>query len=358
MPSRPDRTTGPTSLAIWSGIWVLYLVWGSTYLGIAVAIDTIPPFLMAAIRFAIAGAVLLAWAVLRDGRDFRLPTRPQLRDSVVVAALLLGSGMGMVAVGEQTVPSGLTAIFIAMMPLWIAVFGRLFFGERLPTIALLGIGLGLGGIVVLAWPGDASLAGVEPIHLAAVIVSPISWSLGSLYAAHKAHLPERPAVASGVQMVAGSIVLGAMALVAGEPTRFAPADISTASLTALLYLIFVGSVFAFSVYGWLLRVAPLPKIATYAYVNPIVAVILGALILDEPITPRTLVAGGIVIAAVALIVTTRGRTAAQPDAPAEGPAGAPADAARTPSTPSTPTTPTTATGHPGRSTTGDALAEP
>ena len=262
---------------------------------------------MAAIRFALAGAVLLAWVAVRHRTAIRSITARQVRDTAVVGALLLGGGMGMVALGEQTVPSGLTAIFIALMPLWVAVFGRAFFGERLPRLAVLGIAIGLVGVVVLAWPGDASLEGVEPIHLAAVILSPISWATGSLYSAHRASLPTQPQFATGLQMVLGAIVLTMMAIAVGEPARFDPAAVSDRSFAALAYLTVVGSLVAFSTFAWLLRVAPLPKVATYAYVNPIVAVILGFLILGEPITPRALFAGAIVVVAVALIVTSRGR---------------------------------------------------
>jgi drug/metabolite transporter (DMT)-like permease len=334
MPTRSvARTPAPSSGAIWAGIWVLYLVWGSTYLGIAIAVETIPPFLMAGFRFAVAGILLVAWSILRERSDFRLPTRREVRDTAIVAALLLGGGMGMVAFGEQTVPSGLTAIFIAMMPLWVAVFGRLLLGQRLPTLALAGIGIGLVGIVILAWPGDASLAGVDPIHLAAVVVSPISWSLGSLYAANGARLPERPVFATGLQMLFGTVVLAGFAVASGEPASFDPTTVSSASLLALAYLTVVGSLFAFSVFGWLLRVAPLQKVTTYAYVNPIVAVILGTIILAEPITPRTLVAGGLVIVAVALIVTSRGRATQRAAGPKQRtdeapPAGSPGIAPR------------------------------
>lgn len=315
IPTADLRSRGrPSAAAIWAGIWVLYLVWGSTYLGIAIAIETIPPFLMAAIRFAIAGAVLLGWVAIRHRGTIRTLSGRQIRDTTIVGALLLGGGMGMVAVGEQTVPSGLTAIFIALMPLWVAVFGRAFFGERLPRLAVVGIAIGLVGVVVLAWPGDASLAGVEPIHLAAVIISPISWSLGSLYSAHRASLPTQPQLATGLQMVLGAVVLTLMGGVVGEFGRFDPAAVSDRSFVAMVYLTLIGSLVAFSTFAWLLRVAPVPKVATYAYVNPIVAVILGFLILGEPITPRALVAGGIVVVAVALIVTARGRTARDVDA--------------------------------------------
>ncbi len=297
----------PSALAVWAGIWVLYLVWGSTYLGIAVAVDTIPPFLMAAVRFLIAGGILLGWSVAREGRGFRLPSRRQVRDSAIVGALLLGGGMGMVAVGEQTVPSGITALFVAMMPLWVAVFGRVLLGDRLPVMVAAGIGLGLVGVAVLVWPGDASLADADPLHLGAVVLSPISWALGSLFAARRAELPDRPLLATALQMVLGGLALAVMAVLAGEPASFDPAAVSSASIAAFVYLTFVGSLFAFTVFAWLIQVAPLARVTTYAYVNPVVAVVLGALVLGEAITPRTAVAGAIIVVAVALIVTARGR---------------------------------------------------
>ena len=299
----------PRSVAL--GMLVLYLVWGSTYLAIAVAVETMPPFLMAGARFLLAGAVLLAWVVVRHGRAAVIPTSRELRDSLIVGALLLGGGMGMVAFGEQTVPSGITALLIGLMPVWVAVFGRIFLGERLPGIALVGIIVGFVGVGILVGPTITGGTGaLDPLGLLAIIISPISWSLGSLYASHRAALPREPLVATGVQMVLGGIVLGIMALLAGEPARFDAAAVSAASVGGFLYLAVIGSLLAFTAYGWLLRVAPLPLVATYAYVNPVVAVILGALVLQEPIDVRTLVAGAVIVGAVALIVTARGRMSA------------------------------------------------
>jgi drug/metabolite transporter (DMT)-like permease len=306
--TNPSRHA-PSSARIWAGIWVIYLVWGSTYLGIAIAIESIPPFLMAAIRFALAGGVLLGWTLIRERGAWRPPSRREVRDTAIVAALLLGGGMGLVAYGEQSVPSGIKALFIAMMPLWLAVFGRVFLDDRLPLMVGVGIAVGLVGVAILVWPGDASFAGVEPLHVLAVIASPMSWSLGSLFAARRARLPDRPLLATGLQMAIGSLVLLAMSLLAGEARTFDPAAITGRSIAALLYLTIVGSLFAFTVFAWLLRVAPLAKVATYAYVNPVVAVILGAIVLGEPITPRTVLAGVVIVLAVALIVTARGRAA-------------------------------------------------
>ena len=306
MPTAPTVASGRPP--IWIGLLILYVVWGSTYLGIAIAIDTIPPFLMAATRFLIAGSVLVGWSVVREGRSIALPSAREWRDSAIVGALLLGGGMGMVSFGEQTVPSGITALLVGLMPVWVAILGRIFLGERLPRLAVLGVVAGFGGVAILIGPsafgGSGSLNG---LGLAALIVSPISWASGSLFASHRAHLPRLPLLATGIQMLAGGLVLSAMSAASGELPSFRLDTVSPASLGALAYLTVVGSLVAFTAYGWLLRVAPLPLIATYAYVNPVVAVMLGALVRSEPVDPRTVVAGAVIVAAVALIVTARGR---------------------------------------------------
>lgn len=296
------------SAPIWIGLLVLYVVWGSTYLGIAVAVETIPPFLMAAARFLVAGLILLTWSIARAGRAFVVPTPREWRDGAIIGALLLGGGMGMVAYGEQTIPSGITALLIAMMPVWVAILGRIFLAERLPGLAIVGIVVGFIGVAILIGPSALGGAGaLDPLGLGAILLSPIAWSAGSLFASHRAALPKRPLVATGIQMLIGGIVLAVMGAVTGEFEVLDSAAISTESILALLYLLVVGSLVAFTVYGWLMRIAPLPLVATYAYVNPVVAVVLGALILSEPIDPRTLVAGAVIVFAVALIITARGR---------------------------------------------------
>jgi len=306
MPTEPKPTVERGR--IWLALLVLYLVWGSTYLGIAIAVETIPPFLMAAVRFGLAGAVLMGWSLARARGSFIAPSRREWRDSIIVGALLLGGGMGMVAFGEQTIPSGITALLVAMMPVWVAIFGRILLGERLPWLAGVGIVVGFVGVAILVGPTILGQTGsLDPGGLAAVIISPIAWSIGSLYASHRARLPRQPLVATGAQMLAGGAVLAVMAGVSGEFGRFDAAAVTGESVAALAYLLVIGSLLAFTAYGWLLRVAPLPFIATYAYVNPAVAVILGAFVRHEPIDPRTLVAGAVIVAAVALIVTARGR---------------------------------------------------
>ncbi|TFG68707.1 MAG: hypothetical protein E4H24_02865 [Thermomicrobiales bacterium] len=308
MPILPRVAQGRSP--IWAAMLVLYLVWGSTYLGIAIAVESIPPFVMASARFLIAGSILLAWSVARDGRSFAVPTRRQWRDSGIVGALLLGGGMGMVAFGEQTVPSGIAALLVAMMPVWVAVLGWILLRERLPRLAGIGIVVGFAGVAILVGPSaTGAVDGLDPLGLTALLISPIAWSLGSLFASHRADLPGRPLVATGLQMVLGGGVLAIMAVVSGELADLDPGAITRSSVIAFLYLTIIGSLVAFTAFGWLLRVAPLPLVTTYAYVNPVVAVILGWIILGETVDARTALAGAVIIGAVALIITSRGRMA-------------------------------------------------
>jgi drug/metabolite transporter (DMT)-like permease len=287
----------------------IYVVWGSTYLGIAIAIETIPPFLMLALRFAIAGSVLLAWEVLRAGRAFRLPTAREFRDSAIVGTLLLGIGNGFVGLAQKTVPSGIAAILIALIPLWFAVLGRLYFRDPFPKLVLIGIAIGLAGVVLLVWPFGEGANAIDLFGFAILLCAPIGWAHGSLFSARMAKLPVRPLMATGLQMLFGSIALLLEAGVTGEFGRFEPVAVSASSLWALAYLTVIGSLIAFNAYAWLLRNAPLPLVGTYAFVNPVVAVALGSLILAEPLTPRTLVASTVIVVAVAMIVTVRGRMA-------------------------------------------------
>lgn len=302
MPTRRYKT----GLSVWLALGTVYLVWGSTYLGIAVAIETMPPFLMLAIRFLVAGGLLVAWELARHGRE-ALPTRRQLRDSAIVGALLLGIGNGFVAFGEKTVASGIAAILVAMMPLWLGVFGWLYFRDRLSKLAILGVAVGLLGVTLLVSGGGA--AAFDALGIAVLLVAPIGWAHGSLFSAHRAQLPHRALMASGLQMLAGAGVLAIEGVLIGELGRFHPEAISLRSIVALIYLASIGSMLGFNAYAWLLRHAPLSLIGTYAYVNPVVAVALGAIFLAEPISARTLIASAVIVAAVAMIVTARGRAA-------------------------------------------------
>lgn len=298
----PKHSSGPK---LWAAMATLYVVWGSTYLGIAIAIETIPPFLMLAIRFAIGGGLLLAWEIARGDLLRARPTRRQVRDAAIVGALLLGIGNGFVAYGELTVASGVAAVLIALMPVWLAVLGWLYFRERLPRVVIGGIVLGLAGVAFLVWPAGG--ATFQVIGIAALILSPVGWAHGSLFSAHAADLPRRPLTSTAVQMLAGSVALLTESALTGEFGHLHP--VSANSIAAMVYLIFIGSLLAFNAYAWLLRNAPLSLVGTYAYVNPVVAFALGAVFLSEPITPRTLLASAVIVAAVAMIVTARGRAA-------------------------------------------------
>jgi drug/metabolite transporter (DMT)-like permease len=304
---KPHRPRPASAVLVWTAIVILYFVWGSTYLGIRVAVDSIPPFVMAAVRFSIAGAVMLgAVAILRRGSLTR-PTLREWRDTFIIGACLMGGGMGAVAWGELTVPSGIAGILIAMLPVWVAVFGRVFLGERLPPLAVVGIAAGLLGVVILIGSGVAVDRTLDPAGVAALVFSPMSWAAGSLFSAHRAQLPKDPFLTTGMEMVAGAVVLGAAALLSGELASFRPEEVRGDSLLALAYLTVVGSLVAFTAFAWVLRQAPLPLIATYAFVNPVVAVILGALILHEAVTPIQGIAGAVIVVGVALLILSRNR---------------------------------------------------
>jgi drug/metabolite transporter (DMT)-like permease len=301
----PTRyVTGPR---LWLAMATVYVIWGSTYLGIAIAIETMPPFLMAAFRFAVAGLLLLGWDVLRDPAARHLPTRRELLHSALVGILLLGIANGFVAFGEQTVPSGIAAILIGMVPLWLALLGWVYYRDRLPRIVVVAIVVGFAGVALLLWPAGVGANSFDLVGVLVLIAAPIAWAHGSLLAARSASLPKRPLTASGLQMLAAAIFLVGEGLLTGEASQLHPETFSPASIAAVAYLIVFGSMLAYTAYGWLLRHAPISLVGTYAYVNPVVAVGLGTIFLHEEISPRTLLASAIVLGAVAMIVTARGR---------------------------------------------------
>ncbi len=304
--------SSPSPLAVWSGLIVLYIVWGSTYLGMKLAIDTIPPFVMGFIRFVPAGILLAGGVAIRSRGSISRPTGVQVRDAAIVGALLLLGGTGLVAWGQQTIPTGIAAILVALVPMWLAIFGRILFGDRMPAVATIGIAVGLVGVAILAWPAGGA-GDLDPAGLLALIVSPLLWSMGTLYAAKRAVLPRPVLFSTGLQMVAGGIAFLVAALVTGETAGFELSAVSATSWFGIVYLVVVGSLVGFTTFAWLLTVAPLRRVSTYAYVNPVVAVILGWLILGETLTERTLVASVVILVAVVLIVTARGRASVSAD---------------------------------------------
>jgi drug/metabolite transporter (DMT)-like permease len=287
---------------VWIALAIVYVVWGSTYLAIRVAIDTMPPLLMGSVRFLVAGALLYAWGVRRGDRDGDRPGAMQWRAAAIVGAALFLGGNGGVVLAERTIASGIAALIVALTPLWMTFFAWLVFGERVSALAMVGLPLGFVGLVLLVGPSAGTT--VDPWGALLCALGSIAWSAGSLYA-RRAPLPARAAVSTGMQMITGGVWLGLASLAAGELGRLHVDQISAASFGALVYLVVAGSLVAFSAYAWLIRTAPVPLVATYAYVNPVVAVALGWLVLAEPITPRMLAAGAVIVVAVVLIASGR-----------------------------------------------------
>jgi drug/metabolite transporter (DMT)-like permease len=281
----------------------IYIIWGSTYLAIRYAIQTIPPFLMGATRFLISGAVLYAWARHRGAQR---PTRLHWRNAFIAGGFLLLGGNGAVMWAEQVVPSGLTALLVSILPFWLVIIEWVRPPRRRPNVAvLIGLVLGFVGIVVLVGPGNVGGKGdVSLVGATVLIVGSLSWAIGSFWS-RDAQLPESGLLTTGMEMLGG----GTLLLIVGALTReFSRLDIhavSRASATGLVYLILFGSLIGFTSYIWLLDKVSPARLGTYAYVNPIVAVLLGWAIAGEVLSMRTGVAAAIVICAVALITTAR-----------------------------------------------------
>ncbi|MCB9419711.1 MAG: drug/metabolite exporter YedA [Ardenticatenaceae bacterium] len=279
----------------------IYIIWGTTYLAIRIAVETLPPFLMAGVRFVLAG--LVTFVFLRS-RGVPLPTREQWRSAAIIGAFLLVGGNGFVTWSEQQVPSGMAALIIATDPLWITVFDWLIFkGAKPGKKTVFGLILGFLGIVLLIGPGQMQgTSGISLFSLAVLFMAPVLWSLGSLYS-REAALPENAFMATAVEMLCGGSFLVIAGLLTGETARLDWAGISLRSLTAMAYLTIFGSIVAFTAYVWLLKMVQASKVATYTYVNPVIAVFLGWLILSETVTAQTLIAVPSIILAVGLITT-------------------------------------------------------
>jgi drug/metabolite transporter (DMT)-like permease len=304
MSSRPAAALAPTSqMRIAVALVALYIVWGSTYLAIRIVVETIPPLTGSAVRFLIAGSLLYLVTIRRGDAATDRPGRLEWRDAAIIGGLLLAGGNGLLAIGEQTIPSGIAALIIATLPLWVAILGRVFFGVVLTRTIVAGTVIGFVGVTVLVWPSGSS-GGLDPFGVLVCLLSPVFWATGSLYS-RTAHVPRRPLVGTAIQMLAGSAVLFVLATVTGDIFRLRIAAITPESLAGVVYLIIIGSLVGYTAYTWLLRVAPISLVSTYAFVNPVIAVILGSLILSEPLEPRTIVAGAIIVLAVAVIVRAR-----------------------------------------------------
>jgi drug/metabolite transporter (DMT)-like permease len=287
----------------------IYVVWGSTYLAIRYAVETIPPFIMGGIRFLISGAMLYLWA---RSRGAPRPTRLHWRNAIIAGGFLLLGGNGAVVWAEQFVPSGLTALLVSILPFWLVIIEWIRPPRRRPSAAVLvGLVLGFVGIIVLVGPSDVGGHGdVSPLGALVLILGSLSWAIGSFWS-RDAQLPESGLLTTGMEMVGGGVLLLVVGTLAGEFSRLDIHGISNASAFGLLYLITFGSMLGFTSYIWLLDKVSPARLGTYAYVNPIVAVLLGWAIAGERLSIRAGVAAAIVICAVALITTARSTEAGQ-----------------------------------------------
>ncbi|GEB60790.1 EamA family transporter [Streptomyces gardneri] len=293
------RITG----AVWAALGIVYVVWGSTYLGIRIVVETMPPFLSAGVRFVTAGLLLTGIIAWRQGPAALKVTRRQLGSAVLIGLLLILGGNGLVVLAETSIPSGLAALLISVVPAWVVLL-KAASGQRPTAGGLAGVALGLVGLAVLTLPGLSGEVKVGGVVL--VVVATLLWSVGSFSSA-RLPMPANPFTASAYEMIAGGLGGLAVAFVRGEQHGLDVTAISGRSWAALAYLIVFGSLIAFTAYAWLLQAAPLSLVATYAYVNPVVAVALGALVLGEALSWPIVLGGAIVVGGVCLIVSTERR---------------------------------------------------
>lgn len=310
--ARPAASASP--LAVWTALGIVYLVWGSTYLAIRVVVETVPPLLAMGARFLVAGALLAALVAVRRGVRALRVSRGSLGGAALVGLLLLLGGNGGVALAEQTVPSGVAALLVAATPLWLVVLRRLA-RDRVPRLTLIGTLVGFAGIALLVLPGGLRSPDGTQVRawgLATVVVAAACWAVGS-FVSSRVRLPGDAFVATTWEMLAGGVGLLLAGAGSGELADLDLRSVPPVAWAWLAYLVLVGSLVAFSAFVWLLAHAPISLVATYAYVNPVVAVVLGALVLTEPVTVAVLAGGGVVVVGVGLVVSSeRLRTHARP----------------------------------------------
>ena len=288
----------------WSALIAVYIIWGSTYLAIRYAVETTPPFLMAAVRFIVSGGFL--YALRRFSGDPR-PAAVEWRSAAIIGVFLLVGGNGGVVSAEQFVTSSLAALLVATVPLWMVLIDAFRpTGHRPGLIAVTGgFLIGFGGVLLLIGSVAGSADAENLLGATALVVASLAWTMGSLYG-RSAKLPASPLLGTGMEMLAGGMALMLLAISLGEWNGFDLTAVSRRSALAVVYLTVIGSI-AFVAYVWLLRVAPTPLVATYAYVNPLVAVLLGYFLAHEPMTVRTLLAATLIIGSVVLVSTPRRR---------------------------------------------------
>lgn len=289
---------------IWIALLALYIVWGSTYLAIRFAVETIPPFMSAGVRFLVSGVILVVW---QRAAGTPMPTRKQWISLAIIGNLLLLGGNGLVSWAEQTIPSGVAALMIGGIPMFLVIAEAIRPGGVKPNWqAIVGLIIGFIGIFILVGPAEISGSelNLNPLGIAALVSACVFWSVGSVYSKH-GELPKSSLMSTGGQMLMGSLGLFAVSLATGELSGWNPAEVTSKSALGLVYLILAGSLIGFVSYGWLLQNAPISLVATYAYVNPIVAVLLGNWFASEALEPRTWLAAGIIVGSVMFINRSR-----------------------------------------------------
>lgn len=306
-PAHPSRT------ALIGGFAAIYLIWGSTYLGIAYAVETMPPFLMASARFLVAGAIVAGYIALTRG--FRA-TAAQWRDNTIIGGFLCLGGNGLVSWAEESVPSGIATLIISAGPVFIVLmdwaFQVMFRGARHEArpnlLTFIGLALGIAGLGILVGPDvfKQGVGALDPWRVLGLLAATLFWGVGMIYMRY-ARTPAEPFTAAGIQMLTGSGWLLATAVATGELGRFEPSAVTTTSLLAWGYLVIFGSLIGFSTFTWLMKHSTPAKVSTYAYVNPVVAVFLGWWLRDEIVNGRVFLAAAVIIAGVALITIAKTR---------------------------------------------------
>lgn len=301
-------------IKIWAALLAVYIVWGSTYLGIRFTVETIPPFLQAGVRFLISGAILFIW---RRMAGDPAPTRGQWKSAAIIGGLLLLGGNGLISLAETNIPSGVAALLVATIPMFMVLVEALRPGGIKPTLLqALGLLIGFGGVVILIGPTE--FGGVREFSLLSggtALLAAFLWALGSIYS-RNADLPDSTLLLTGMEMLAGSLGLFIVSALFGEMAHFQIAAVSSRSLYGLLFLISFGSLVGFTSYAWLLRNAPISLISTYPYVNPVVAVFLGGLFANETVSPRIFIAALVIVGSV-VVVNLAKKTAPVPVEPKE-----------------------------------------
>lgn len=295
------------SFWIAAAFFSVYTVWGSTYVAIRFAIETLPPFLMAGTRFIISGAAMAGFALATGSER---PAPGHWRSAGIIGALLLLGGNGLVVFAEQSVPSGVASLLIATVPLWMALMGwALKEGPRPGPVTFSGIAIGFFGVWMLVNPSHSKL---DPVGAGILLVAAVSWAWGSILS-RRLPLPKSQFLAIGMEMLAGGAILLIVGLLMGEAGRFDVSAVSTKSVMALIYLITFGSFIGFSAYIWLLKETSVAKVSSYAYVNPVVAVFLGNVLAGEALSPKLMMASAVILLGV-IVIQTAGRFEIKPEA--------------------------------------------